>query len=608
MSASPSANESRLAGVGNPFADSIVGTVWEPPLVDVPEIHAGVFAELLRVVDARVQGRHDRCLLLYGNAGSGKTHLFRRLRLALELRGEPFLPLSWIWMGTSPAMVWRYLRRNFAADLVWRTAGGKSQLDHLLDTRREKLDQVRRRDLAVVLEHLAAGRHRRDARAWLAGEDLPDAALERMGLAPSDADDATLEDEARQIFEDLAEWIAPTPFVLCLDQLEALQAHPGDKYGLFTIGKLYASTYKIRNAVVIGCAQTGLLGELNQALDEAERDRYRPLALLPLKDEEVRALVRARLATEPEIAARRPRGASEFWPIDMRRLLAQSGTPEGLTARRVLFECDRMFRRAQNVPGVEISLEQFLRREFESRAHDAASRLSPEASSDVLSDGLVRLLHVRGFPVTRERLPHWLDHEVRPAQGEPIGVALVNGRPKALWHKLDKILHGWDPGERRLVLLRDVLHPLGPGAEGTRERFRELERRGARCLAPPREALSALDALRRLLAAAESGELSYQGESPPVQAVEEWIRQNIPDALSRLLDDLLAAGPHDALPHLLADYLGEEKVASVAMAAAALAATPEEVERCARENHHQFGLLLGAEPVVFEKIPPAAGA
>ncbi len=110
MSASNSATDLLPAGVPNPFADAAVGTVWETPVADVEEIHAGVFAELLRVVDERLEGRHDRCLLLYGQAGSGKTHLLRRLRLHLAARAEPFIPFSWIWMGTSPGMMWRYLR------------------------------------------------------------------------------------------------------------------------------------------------------------------------------------------------------------------------------------------------------------------------------------------------------------------------------------------------------------------------------------------------------------------------------------------------------------------------------------------------------------------
>jgi hypothetical protein len=606
MSASSCAIEERLRGVPNPFAGGVVGTVWEAPVADVPEIHAAVFEELLRVVRSRLEGRPDRCLLLYGHAGSGKTHLLRRLRLALEAQSAPRIAFSWIWMGTSPAMVWRYLRRSFASDLVWRPAG-RPQLDELLEQRRGAPGAVRRRDLAVVLEHLAAGRHERDARAWLSGEELPEEALARLGLAPSEADDTGLEDEAQRLFEALAAFLAPAPFVLCLDQLEALQSHPGDTAGLFAIGKLLASLYNIPNAVVIGTVQEGLIGALDRTLSQAERDRYRPLALNPLRPEEIRALVRARLAAQPALAELRPACASEFWPIEVDRVTALATAREGVTARRVLFECERLFEHARRVwPGAP-PLDQFLREQFEARRREAAKRLAPENSGDILSDGLPRLLHLRGAASRYEGLPRWLDLEVRPAQGPPVGVALANTAPQGLWRKLKKAFGEWDPGERRLVLLRDALHPLGPHVRAAREWIGKLEQRGARWLIPSREGLIALDALRRLLAAAESGDLSYEGETPPVRSVEDWIRRNIPEALARFLNDIAAGGSGDPLLDRLAALLAEEKIISVAEAAAALETTPEEVERCARENRDRFGLLLGAEPVVWEPAPAPPG-
>lgn len=607
MSASSSATEELLRDLPNPFSGAAVGTVWEAPVADVPDIHAASFEEILQVVRARIAGRHDRCLLLYGQAGAGKTHLLRRLRLELEGWAAPRIAFSWVWMGTSPAMIWRYLRRSFASDLVWRPAAERSQLDNLLAERRGKLDAVRRRDLAVVLEHLATGRHLREARAWLTGEELPETVLHKLGLAPSEADDAGLEEEARHQFEALAAFLAPAPFVLCLDQLEALQAYPGDRNGLFAIGKLMASLYNLPNAVVIGTVQEGLIGELDRTLSQAERDRYRPLALVPLQPREIEALVRARLATEPRLAVLRPAGASAFWPIDIDRVAALADTREGATARRVLFECERMFERARNRWLPAVPLEEFLRQQFEARRREAAEALTAEQSSDILSDGLPRLWHLRGAEVRREGLPRWLDHEVRFGQGPATGVALVNSAPQAVWRKLEKVLAEWDPAERRLAFVRDALHPLGPGAKAARDFIEKLEKRGARWLTPSREALIALDALRRLLAAAESGDLSYQGDAPPVRSAEDWIRRNMPDAVSGLLDAITADVPRSALLSRLAALVAEEKILSVAAAASELGTTPEEVERCARENRNHFGLLLGAEPVVFEPVAAAPG-
>jgi hypothetical protein len=395
---------------------------------------------------------------------------------------------------------------------------------------------------------------------------------------------------------------------LCLDQLEALQAYPGDSNGLFAVGKLLASLYNIPNAIVICTVQEGLIAEFEQTLSQADRDRYRPLALAPLSPSEIRALVRARLAAEPRLAALRPAGASEFWPIDIERVTALADTREGATARRVLFECERMFERARNRWLPLIPLEEFLRKEFEERQRKAAANLTPQQSSDILSDGLPRLWHLRGVQARYEGLPRWLDHELPFAQGSPTGVALANTAPQALWRKLGKIRAEWNPAGRRLVILRDELHPLGPAARKAREFIEDLETRGARWLSPSREALIALDALRRLLADAESGDLSYQGEPLPIQSVEDWIRRNTPGALQRLLDHIAGGAPAGTLVARLAALVAEEKIVSVAKAAAALGTTPEEVERCARENHRHFGLLLGAEPVVFELVPAAPGA
>src|SRR5260370_35340227 len=96
----------------NPFTDSAVGSVWEPESADVPGIHADVFADLLEMVARRRSGLRDRCALLDGKAGSGQTHLIRRLLLSLQDMNRPPSVFSWIRMQTSPARMWRHLRRT----------------------------------------------------------------------------------------------------------------------------------------------------------------------------------------------------------------------------------------------------------------------------------------------------------------------------------------------------------------------------------------------------------------------------------------------------------------------------------------------------------------
>jgi hypothetical protein len=612
MSPSHSVTEPRLRSVLNPFSDAAVGSVWDGRPVDVSEIHGDVSTRLAQMIDERARGHHHRCVLLYGDAGSGKTHVLRRLRIALEDGEGAVVPFSWVRMQTSPSMMWRHVRRNFADDLARRPYRGSTQLAHVLAARRDRFDAVEDRDLAIVLEHLAEGRFQRDARGWLAGSTLPEAALQAMGLAGAEEDEETLEDESRRILYALAGFVSPSPVVLCLDQLEALQSYPGDKNGLFAIGKLVAALHDdVSNVVVVGCVQSGLVSEMESILSKAERDRYEARVLGPLTSAQARALIRARLASQPGIGAVRPPGASEFWPVEIGRLDPLVKSREGVSARKVIFECDQMFRAAQELPVEQELLEERIANKFDDYAREAADRLQPDWSAPVLSDALPRLMYLRGAKTGRTGLPKWVDHVYAAPGGRETAVVLANDTPRSLWRKLDKVCLGWDPLERDLVLVRDAANPIPPSARVSIERVRELERRGARVVTPSREALIALDAARRLLADAESGDLTYRGDKVAVTAVEEWIRSHLSEPVVQLLDEITGREPRETpagAALALTSFLAGRKIAALAEAAGILECTTEEVENCARQNPDQFGLLAGAQPAVFERIPVGPGA
>lgn len=612
MSPSRRGTELRIESVSNPFNDSAVGSVWNGAPVDVPEIHADVSARLLHLINERASGIHHRCQLLYGDAGSGKTHVVRRLRMALEQEANHLVPFAWIRMQTSPSMMWRHLRRNLADDLTRRPFRGSTQMDAVLGVRREAIESVEHRSLSIVLEHLAEGRFRRDAKAWLAGDLLPDAVLGSMGLSLMDADEELSEDESRRIVDALAGFIAPSPLVLCLDQLEALQSHPRDTNGLFAIGKLLAALHDdTPNVIPVGCVQTGLIADLAAALSKAEQDRYQPSALRPLRPAQVRALVKARLDSRPEIRALRPLGAQEYWPIDVARLEPMAASREGVSARKVIFECEQMFRAAQALPLEEGPLDDRLEEKFAETVAEAAANLRGGATTSILSDALPRLLYLRGHRTERSGVPKWADHLCAGPGGREIAVVVANESPRVLWRKLDKICLGWDPRFRDLAIIRDALNPIPQTASGAIERLAELERRGARILTPSREALAALDAARQLLADAETGDLTYRGDRVPAATVEQWIRNHLPGSATGILDDLTGPSGRESSAGLvlaLAALLAEHKVASVPFAAEQLRCTARELEDCARQNSDQFGLLAGRQPAVFERIPADPGA
>lgn len=597
-----------LGAVGNPFASSAVGSVWSDMTADVPEINRALSETLLRTVRERAAGEHHRAILLFGDAGSGKTHLLQRLRLQLESEPEPLAAFCWLRMYASPSMVWRYIRSHLVDDITRRG----NRWEALVAARAGNISSVSDRDLAVALEHLIERRMERDARAWLAGKHLPDEVLAQMGIANPDVDDETLEEESRRIVFDLLRFLSPAPVVLCLDQLEGLQAYPGDPAGLKAIGQVLSALHdEAPNAVIIACLQAGLIREFQANVSKADQDRLHPLAIPALRNmSEVRALITARLALRPAIAALRPEDAPECWPVRLDPFPALLDSPEGLRARKVFFECEQMFRAAQNLPERTQSLTDHLEEQLRAERRGADEELDHNRSTHTLSDGLPRLLHLLGFEIDRKDLPRGVDHIGRPPDGKPVIVVVMgNDRPQSLLAKLRRIGAGWNPTAQDLVILRDALHPLSAGAKKTRECLEELEKRGARIVEPSREALVALEAIRRLLAGVESADLTFRGDKIPVADVEGWVRRNVAAPLDHVLAGIRGMAPGTrrkaAEPDLflaVSDYIAREKVAAVEQVAAALHRTPGEVESCARHHPERLGYCAGPVPVVYQRI------
>ena len=205
-----------LSALPNPFRDNVVQDAWQSP-TDITEIHADAFDACLAGIESAARAVPDS-LLIYGAAGSGKTHLLSRLQrhLAETARSAPDNVLrcvfSFVRLQTSPQLLWQHLRRRLATDLMRREQGltqlqrlvahqlgivaGRSPRAGLLELRvlrsaaaaalyphlRElamKLDLPRH--LCVALEELIFNRNVRDASAWLAGDSLPERVLEQLG-------------------------------------------------------------------------------------------------------------------------------------------------------------------------------------------------------------------------------------------------------------------------------------------------------------------------------------------------------------------------------------------------------------------------------------------
>ena len=74
----------RARGVPNPFQLNRIDSAWEGQFTDVPEINSAAFQQCRQSIEAVRTTGQSRGLLLTGEPGSGKSHLLRRLRQAID--------------------------------------------------------------------------------------------------------------------------------------------------------------------------------------------------------------------------------------------------------------------------------------------------------------------------------------------------------------------------------------------------------------------------------------------------------------------------------------------------------------------------------------------
>jgi hypothetical protein len=86
--------------------------------------------------------------------------------------------------------------------------------------------------------------------------------------------------------------------------------------------------------------------------------------------------------------------------------------------------------------------------------------------------------------------------------------------------------------------------------------------------------------------------------------VERWIAGHVPAALDPLLSQFDAVET-DGITSALAALLAERKMVTLEDAARSLEVATGEVEKCARRDPRQFGILGGSIPALFQ---PAAAA
>ncbi len=584
--------------VRNPFGP-LTGQPLDGQEVDIAEINVESFRACQRLVQDVAAGGFSAALTVFGDSGTGKTHLLGRVRRWLET--QPANLFVFVRMETSPAGIWRHLRRCLAMALLRTGADGSRAMDGLLERRTSDLEMLADRDLSIVLEHLLEGRHVRDAAAWLRGEGLPEDALSVLGLgAPKPDDDPEV--LSRQAVLAICGLLQPGVVVFCLDQIEAVRSSPADQDGPHAFGKAVSCLVdETRNAAVISCVQSSFVNLLEQILDNSTKLRLmgRRAVIFPLSWQQAQGLIGARLDTVEELRAERTSHGG-CWPLpraQIRDVFQDNAAP----ARRIIARCKDLFDqwRSGEAPVVE-PLDQALQRMLEERfeAKSAAE------SDEILRNGVPLLARSVGLncKTAGEASPmaFLLD-------GGKVAVALCNEtNAMSLASHLKKIGQAWKPApNRKLVMLRDARIPISRNAKVSQQRIASLEAQGGRLATVSQEALDALAALRRLLSDAESGDLAHHGEAVNASAVEQWIAGHLPASLDPLVAELSPAAGLADVSGRLAALLAEKKLIKLEEAARSLEVSPGEVEECARRDPRQFGILGGSVPVLFQPVSAA---
>lgn len=636
----------------NPFRNTIVGSPWDSNSVDVPEIHGNILSECLGVLDHIRQHGRSAGLLIHGEAGSGKTHLLQQLRARLA----PHQPTAtdrheslyvWVRLQTSPRMIWRTVRRTLVNDWFRPIDNGRSQFDRILFHRLAEIriaegdlepwyEYMREEDpdglaglmndiadhlfldrnTAVAFMHIAFDRHRRDLRAWLAGDSLPQAALQRMDLAQDEGTDEEREDQARQVVLMLCRLAGNgLPIVLSFDQVEALELTPGDRDAMFLFGQLISTLHDgTTNVLLISSVQSSFATRLKDHARDADYDRLTSLgafSLHPLSRAQAECLISARLKA---IGVASPGPAC--WPLDSESF-EKLFTAGGVAPRQLLNRCADAWQTSQQMdssppvalPALRPDLGQFLGERWDTVVNEKISANGPEITEDIIRHGvplLVSLVSSESKSKTDELLPDVsviLDHPIGR-----VGVSVcTQPNMTSLASRLKRLkLQFAKRRLQRLVVIRDSRVPVSEGAKIARQCLTELEQQGAVILHPSVEVLAALDALRALLSDAKSGDLDCHGQLVTPRTVEDWLRSHLSADLQIFADDLLgrsrAVAPvstETQLVESVSALLAGHPLLPLDEAAAKLNCSGSLLVELAQRYPEQFGLLGQPTAAIF---------
>jgi Cdc6-like AAA superfamily ATPase len=366
----------------NPFDNQAAGNFWEeeesPPTVE--SIHQKPLTQIKSVLAEVAQDHQTRSLILYGDAGTGKTHFMGQIKQQLNDQAffvyiEPFSQSDRIWQHilrhTVDSLVNAPTGQADSQLILWLKnslstieKGLKSEQQKFIDRIKGffgKTDAERDRQLFIdilkktigttgiynaneffgVLYDLTNPDLYSLACEWLKGDDLDEESLKKLKVKQSIDD----EDKARGILGNFSKVSAKTqPIVLCFDQLDSIARLPDgslDLQALFTVNStIYNGRWK--NFLIIISIRTETWYNNSKRVQPSDIDRASiriPLKRITLEEGE--ALLASRLYALHNQA--NPKPTSLIYPLNRQVLekvfLSRKATPRDfLTLGKQLFQ------------------------------------------------------------------------------------------------------------------------------------------------------------------------------------------------------------------------------------------------------------------------------
>jgi len=586
----------------NPFSSHKADDTVTIPAGHVPELHGDVLAACEKSLSRTRQAGQGVGMFVVGEAGSGKSQLIAQWRA--RLAGEPGAVLVAVRMSKAYAgRLWRHLRKRLFEELLrpyadaghgadgltrilrnrfpaWSagsaasaggllgflTGGGPGRVDLracLKDfAQGEAIDYA----LARVLPQLGDAEIRDLARAWLAGGQLGEKDLQRLGLPPAFPTEQEQEVHAQEVVQSvLALAGEKTTLLICFDEVEAIQAGTWDAEALRQFTTLTTDLLgQSGPRLVVTFIRPNVLMELRKSVEHAnvQKMAQEHASIPPLSWEQTARVAIARLEGEPTVrAARQAHADDPFWPLGrpfLDGLFKQY--KRALTPRHLIQACKDEFDRLQRLGGKPDTkptansatppqndatrANEFLRF-WEKQRRKNLEKIQSVAVDPALGLGIPWLVRLLDLPF--DALQTALDdvnlaYQPR-ARGWPVGISFCNQPPSTLWRRLDRLAAQWANARKRslgaLAVVRSAAERTAPGAEKRLETLRGL---GCRVVLVDPQQLAELAAFQTMLTMVQTGGLTRSGRPISSKEYDDWVKEHVSQAVKELLEQIFGPG------------------------------------------------------------------